>query len=52
MENGKSKYAQKLQERRRLARNLRLRRNATWPEIWAKQDEEEEKSVELKKSGD
>ena len=39
---GMSKYAKKLQERRRQARKLGLRRGATWPEIWAAQKEQGE----------
>ena len=33
-----SRYAQKKRERKRLAKKLGLRTNATWPEIWAVQE--------------
>ncbi len=39
---GQSKYAKKIQERRRAARKLGLRRDATWPEIWAAMKEQED----------
>ena len=41
LDNSRSKYARKVQERRRLARKLGLRKDATWPEIWDAQREAE-----------
>lgn len=43
-EGGKanSKYAKKSEARRRAALKLGLSRNATWPEIWAAEDGDDE----------
>ena len=38
---GKSKYQQKVQARRRAAKRLDLPANTPWPVIWAAEDEEE-----------